>query len=249
MASVIVSNRENRIVTFEGGLAKITRTVVEREIRTADLIEELCKGRPIDTGPLPSNCSALRVCAEASGGALLSLFVIELPPHVQKVVHKRRAVTADEERRPERCIKELLLAWPRTLWLMRFKNASLMDVHLMVSKLPLQVNGYATEVFVMPMPNQYDLGNTHFCTGNITVDLGVPFAKKVDSIISQLLGSMWNDDLAADFSGVGIDSLQKWHDMSANDLDFYTNISFRRHPMKTVEGAMTRLGLPMGAKA
>lgn len=243
MAATVVSPREVRNIHIEGDLAVIKRTIVEREVKTSDLVDELCKGRPLDTGPLPVGCVTYCRYSERDSGAIMSLYVIQIGPHMRKAIHKRPANTADEERHPERCISELMLSWPNTLWFVRFKNSSLLDVHLCSTLDPLSKNAYATVMYLMPMPNQYDLGHKNFCTGNITVDMGLPFATRVEQVMTQLLESMWNEELPADFRSVGIVNLRDWHEKSALDPQFYKKLALRPHPRGDVKKMLHFLGM------
>jgi hypothetical protein len=244
MASTVVAPREDRVITVKGDLCTVQRTIVEREVKTSDLIDELCKGRLLSTDVLPHNCVMYTRFNDPHSNALVSIYVVELPPHVRKAVYKRNPINADEERHPERCIKELALSWPFTQWFVRFKNSGLMDVYLACAKQPLCKDAFATPIYYLPMPNQYEYGTKGFCTGNITVDMGLSFANKVDAVMEQLLTSMWNEDLPVDFRDSGVVNLPDWHEKTAADPDFWKKIRFKAIKWRDYQSLMNWLGFP-----
>jgi len=244
MASTLIGPKEKRIIIVEGELLTVQRIVIEREVKTSEFIEELCKSRMLVTEILPNNCVLYSRFSEASGSCL-SMYVIELPPRILKAIYKRNPINADEERHPERCIRELALSWPGTLWFIRFKNSGLTDVYLAAILEPVTNKGMDTPIFYLPMPNQYDYGVKGFCTGNIGVDVGLPFAQKVNAIMEQLLTSMWNEDLQVDYQDSGVLNLFDWHDKTTGSPDFWKKMKFHSlGKWKDLKSIMLSFGFP-----
>jgi hypothetical protein len=211
----------SRVLTIEGGLVRLQKTVVERTVRTADFVNEIARLQPLDTGVLPPGCVwfARRQSLKDQN---VSVYVIERPPAMQSI--RYGAVRDDDS-----SIKTLVLSWPNTLWFVRALGDAIQDVHLVATRTPLGEHGKDTTLFQLPMPNIYEYGNGAVCLGNLVLTDAHPLPVRVGDLVRQVLDSLWNKDLLPLFDSLGISGIEDWAAKSADDPEFHKQISYPEH--------------------
>ena len=229
--------KESRRLVIEGELLTLQRTVVEKQIKTSDFVAELIKSCPLETGLLPHNC-VYYCSAVGQSGKNTRIFVLELPAGMRRIKYK--PVGSKDLGTP----KDLDLSWPNTLWFTLCVNEAIESVHAACTKLPLSQAGmkYA-ELYVLPMPNQYDNGHGAVCVGNLTSDCETVLPERIDSLFSQILASFWNFDLMPDLGdeNAPFHTLEEWAQQSALDPEFHTKVLFRKHARMTFDGMLCHL--------
>jgi hypothetical protein len=226
--------KENRTLTIEGDLVRVQRTVVEREVKTSDFINEIARMQPLDTGPLPVGCAWYTRC-ESEKNRIVSVYVIERPAGMQPIRLKSSPADKDE------VIKDLALSWPITLWFVRCIGEAIQDLHIACTKAPVADEGRDTKLHGLLMPNQYDFCQGAVCMGNLVMKDGVSLTRRVEELVRQTLDSLWNSDLMPSFDGTGITGLEDWAAHSAANPQFHTQIAFPEHRRQTVGGMLTWL--------
>ena len=234
--AVIESPRERRLIQIEGGLVKVVRETIEKQVKLAEFMTKMSEGQAFMSGPLPRGCVFYARAASREDGKCAILFAIEKEAGMQSVSWKKQPETEMEQRHPERCIKDLRLSWPNTLWLITFIGSGLHKVVLAATKAPLLLGGLDTRLYMLPMPNQYANGINEFCVGNISLDINLPIEVRAQKLFDELQKSLWNHDLAdrVAFANTGVDSLQDWHDKSAADPLLHARLQLAAHPRVTL---------------
>ncbi|MGD0089942.1 MAG: hypothetical protein ABSE73_08485 [Planctomycetota bacterium] len=231
----MTATKETRVLTIEGDLLRVQRTIIEREVKTSDFIAEIARTQPLDTGPLPHSC-VWHCRREAERNKIVSVYVIERPAGMQKIRLKTSAATADEE-----VIKDLALSWPMTLWFVRCMGEAIQDLYLACIKAPVAEDGRDAALHCLLMPNQHDHGQGQVCLGNLIVKDGLPLARRIEDLMRETLESLWNSDLMPSFEGSGISGLENWAEHSAVNSEFHTQIAFPEHRRQTVGGMLAWL--------
>jgi len=207
---------------------RVERTVVEREIRLSDFVENITAMEPLHTGVLPANCCYYGQAKRA--GRSERLFVILLPDHMQALAYKptrlERISTRDRNR-----VHSLEIALPPTLWFFSFREQSLNRVYARTFTGDITEQGEDTPLFSTHLPNFNGPVNTgNMCVGSIGVDMNLPFSKRLGLMMREVLGSTWNDDLDTHFAGTGVTDMLEWHENSKKDKNFWKKMKFTRAP-------------------
>lgn len=228
--------KETRILTIEGDLVRVERTIVEKEVSAAQFMLEIAKTQPLETGPLPTHCAAFFRWPDRNSGELVTVYLLEHGPGLQKVKYRRPADQDNEESR----VVDLVLSWPRTLWFVECLGDVIKDVYITVVESPFRQQYQATPLQRLLMPNQYQpTGN--LCMGDLTVNTIASLADRIDDLVKQIDESVWNTDLLPSYDGTGIDGLEDWAAKSATNPDFHRQITFPTHWGQTVGGLLRKL--------
>lgn len=223
---------DRRVLTIEGDLVRLERTVVEREVKTSDFVAGLARQQPFDSDLLPAGCVWL--VRQSAQSRMVSVYVIERPTGMQKVMY---ALDRDDPS----TIKELALSWPNTLWFVRVVGDAIEELYLTCTKEPIAIAGKDTRLFRMPMPNIYENGHGPVCLGNLVTANDKPLAVRIGDLIRQVLESLWNSDLMPEFEGTGAESLEDWAKKSAADQAVAARLMPRAHRRTTVAAMLEML--------
>jgi hypothetical protein len=226
---------ETHSIVIEGDLARVTRTTVERQVRTSDLLAEIAKQRPLQTGLLPRGCLAY-TRASNDDGQTTTLYTIERPASVV-IIRYKEAPSREGQTDPN--ITELCLSWPYTQWLVRHVGSAILDLHLTCTKTPIA--SLDDPIFFLPMPNIHEPGNGQVCLGNLVVpDTGDP-AERTSRLIDAVLSSLWNHDLSPDLEPFGFESLHDWAARTRDDPDVGLTLDYKPHPRQTLAKLMATI--------
>lgn len=231
----IASEKEHRRIVIDGEITRIIFETIEREVKTSDLLTEISRLSSVSSGILPAGCVFYARQMDHKN-TVNQVFLLELLAHMQKVIWRKQPETDDEHRHPEDCFTELTLSWPNTLWFFLFHGKNFQSVHLTASKARFIEKGLETELFKLPMPNQYDNGS--FCTGNVVADIALSVENRVEKIMTDLLSSTWNFDLPPNYVNTGIDGIVDWSKKS-EDPEFHKKLTLHTHIVRTA-GEMLR---------
>ena len=233
------ATHEARRIAIEGGLVRLEKTVIERQVKAEDFLAEVARMQPVETGLLPEGCVLLTRSLEAEKRTQ-TVYVMERPPGLQNV--RYNVEREDQE------IQDLILSWPRTLWFCRtsqppaIAHATIVDLWGAVTRAAVHVEDLGTAIYCLPMPNLYDSGNGAVCMGNLSVEAyEKPLAVRIPELIRQVLESAWNADLMPKFDGLGVGGLEDWARASAADPEFHAKIRFKAHTHATVRGMLKHL--------
>ena len=236
----VTSPKEHRRVVIDGEITRIIFETIEREVKTSDLITEITRFSTVSSGILPAGC-VFYARRTDNKNSVNQVFLLELMAHMQKIVWRRKPETDDEHRHPEKCFVDLTLSWPNTLWFFLFQGKNFQSVYLTASSARFIEKGLETELFRLPMPNQYNNGDGPFCTGNIVADIALSIEARVEKIMTDLLSSAWNVDLPPDYSGVGIENMEDWSKKS-EDPEFYKKLKMRVNSARTANDLLRSFG-------
>lgn len=231
------TNKDRRCLVIEGNWMRLERTIVEREVKTDDFLEEIARTRAMESGIMPQGCIFMARRSDKQNRQI-SVYAIERPAGMQNV--KFKPAKADE-------VKELHLSWPVTIWFARCVASSdndqvIQDLWLTCVTRPTRDAETSTVLYQMPMPNIYDFGDGALCLGNLVVTDLRSAAARVDELIEKVLTSLWNTDLMPEFDeDMGIKSLEEWAEKSTNDPQFHKKIVYRKHKFETIRAMLDQL--------
>ncbi len=230
--------KENKFLTIDGDIVRVEKRIIERTVRTADFLAELARQQAVDTGLLPTNCRLMSRVFDKQNRTR-TIYVIEMLPGLKTIQF------SPERQSPE--VRELKLSWPRTLWFVRCiftpgQNAAIVeDIWPASISQTLEADMMDTPLSQLLMPNIYDTGNGAVCLGNLSVVESEPIHQRIDKILEEILGSLWNTDLMPRFQDSGVENLDDWATHSATNPDFHTQIKFPRHVHETLGGMLRHL--------
>lgn len=233
----VAAPKERRFIRIDGEVARITREVVEREVPVEGLMSELTRNKPCDTGMLPRGC-VWYARHQDPKQATIQLYVVEIAPHMRKMMYRKQAENEKETANPDLCLKEYMVSWPNTLWSCRMRGQAVLDVYLTCTMEPLAVRKGDTRLFILPTPNQHDAGSGHFCLGSLSMDAKMPASEQIERMMEYLLSSVWNQDLKPRLDGVGITGIPDWAAKSAADPEFWRKIAYRPHGFGSFSGLL-----------
>lgn len=230
--------KENKFLTIDGDIVRVEKRIIERTVRTTDFLAELARQQAVDTGLLPTNCRLMSRVFDKQNRTR-TIYVIELPPGLKTIQFSPVRHAAE--------VHELKLSWPRTLWFVRCiftpgQNAAIVeDIWPTSIMQTLDASMLDTPLSQLLMPNIYDTGNGAVCLGNLSVADSHPIHQRIDKILWEILGSLWNTDLMPPFRDSGIESMDDWAAQSATNPDFHAQIRFPRHAYETLGGMLRHL--------
>ena len=214
---------ETHSIVIEGDLARVTRTTVERQVRTSDLLAEIAKQQPLQTGLLPRGCLAYARAASEEGQPV-TLYILERTAATVTIRYKD-AHSGQEQ--TDQNITTLCLSWPHTQWLVCHLGTTITDLYLTCTKTP--VASLDDPLFILPMPNIHESGNGPVCLGNLALpDLPAP-AERTTHLIERVLSSLWNHDLVPDLSPFCFESLQDWAARTRDDPEIGLKLDYKPH--------------------
>lgn len=228
---------DKRTIEVEGGLVRIRRTIVEREVEIGEFVATLGRTTPFDTGALPQGGAYVRSTDPADANKTYQLFCIEQPPGpfcLKYRVLKRGAVGSSAK--DDDNMTQLCLSWPRALWVYRFTRDSQDGVFLFGLTQPLLEAYREQKITTLLMPNIHQNGSDYFCVGNdIQIPTNLPMAKRVIWLHNNLQGSVWNSDLMPPYpANCGVDHLFDWHEKTAKDANYQSVMKFPMHQQRTL---------------
>ena len=227
MRSSTAALPESRSIVIEGELVRVTKTIVEKQVRTSDLLQEIANTQPLSTGLLPRGCIAFSRKTDSQGAN--TLYVMERPAGMVAIRYKNGG-SHDEQ--SEENISQLMLSWPRTQWFVRWIGTAISELYITCTKEP--VRGLDDPIFVLPMPNIYDDGHGGVCLGNLVVPDTCGPAERTEHLIETVLSSLWNKDLLPDFEPLGLKGLEDWAERSGADPQLGLKLEYRSHKKETL---------------
>ena len=230
---------ETTSLIIEGNLARVTKTTVERQVRTSDLLDELGRTQPLHTGLLPPGCIAFSRTTD-SRNQINTLYVLERPAGLVAIRYKR---ASSHEAQKGEDIVSLTLSWPHTQWLVHWIGPAISQLLVVCTKTP--ICSLEDAIFVLPMPNLYEGGHGGVCLGNLTLSDEPGPAARTARLVENVLGSLWNTDLLPDHEALGLKGLEDWAEHSATDPLFGLSLNYKPHNEETLANLMaTILGEP-----
>ena len=226
---------ETTSLVIEGNLARITKTTVERQVRTSDLLEELGRTQPLHTGLLPHGSIAFSRTTDARN-QIHTLYVIERPAGLLTLHYKK---AGSQEAQKEEDILTLTLSWPHTQWLVHWNGPAISQLLVTCTKTPIQ--SLADAIFVLPMPNLYDEGRGGVCLGNLTLPDKPDPTARTTCLIETVLSSLWNTDLLPNYEALGLKGLEDWAERSAADPKFGLTLDYKPHTPRTLGDLMATI--------
>lgn len=219
--------KETRRIVVEGNLARVERTIVERETRLEDLIENLSNLEPLSSGILPEGCCYYghkRSCSRNQ----TRLYVILHPAHRRPMQYRpHRLVRLSEDERNRTHL--LNVSWPPTLWFFTLVDNALSSIKARAVMDNIFEHGDDTKMYRTYLPNFYGGNSTGLlCVGTIGVDANLPVAQRLNITMREVFQSAWNDDLSTDYSGSGVTDLLDWANKSSGEDDFWKSMSFHQ---------------------
>jgi hypothetical protein len=219
---------ETQTLVIEGELARVTRTVIERTIKTSDLLAELGRLQSLKTGILPQGCLAYMRSADIQH-RVHTLYLIERPAGPVTVRYKTGS-SHDEQN--EKNLVLLTLSWPLTQWLVKWTGPAISELYLTCTTTPIR--SFEDPIFVLPMPNIYEDGNGGVCLGNLALPESTDAAERTACLIDTVLSSLWNADLPPDLEALGMKNLEEWAQRSAADPQYGLTLAYKPHRSKTL---------------
>jgi hypothetical protein len=247
VTKVVEAQKEARYLEFDGEVVQIVRRTVERQIKASEFLTGITKSQPVSTGLLPDNCFLFSKYIEKEKFQTITMFGLKLPPHIRHIqFRKSEGVTNLERNNADARLVDFDLAWPETLWILRFRNTSFYDCRVCCVKTPLLENKLKTEIFILPMPNQHSMGEGPFCVGvlhnNNAMDISKPIVDQVIPVMDHLLLSVWNGELQTDYSRTGINNIEDWASLTKKDgIEAFKNITPKAHSKRTLESLLNWL--------
>ena len=220
---------------IEGNLARVTKTTVERQVRTSDLLDELGRTQPLHTGLLPPGCIAYSRTTD-SRNQINTVYVLERPAGLVVVRYKK---APSHEAQKEENIVSLTLSWPHTQWLMHWTGPAISQLLVTCTKTPIR--SLEDAIFVLPMPNLYDGGHSGVCLGNLTLPGEPSPAARTARLVETVLSSLWNTDLLPDYEALGLKGLEDWAERSAADPLFGLSLNYKPHNEETLAALMATI--------
>jgi hypothetical protein len=219
---------ETQTLVIEGEMARVTRTIVERTVKTSDLLVELGRLQPLKTGMLPRGCLAYMRKADEQH-QINSLYVVERPAGLVTIRYKDGA-SRDEQR--EDNVAQLVLSWPFTQWLVKWVGVAISELYLTCTMTP--IGSFDDPIFVLPMPNIYEGGNGGVCLGNLVLPDDTLPGERSSQLIDKVITSLWNFDLLPDYETVKLKGLADWAERSAADPHFGLTLPYKQHRERTL---------------
>ena len=220
------------VVIIEGDLVKITRTIVDRQVRTSELLSELAQLQPLRTGIMPHGTISFVRCT-AERNQVVTLYVIERPAGIVTIRYKEGH---SNDQQTDQNIVEHRLSWPHTQWYVKHIGTAITDLYVTCTKTPIKE--LSDKVFILPMPNIFDYGNGGVCLGNLVVPESITFAQRVQCLLESVMQSLWNSDLPANLEPVGLESLAAWAERSKEDPQLGLTLNYQPHRAGTFENLM-----------
>lgn len=185
-----ILNSENRI-EIHGGLVRHIEEKVIRECTTEDFLEnmrlEAAKMNMYRTSVLPKQCLAYQMTKS------VEVFVVEINPRAVSIKFKQGKTSAAAEMELHR----LSLPFVQVYVSITRSGGLISEVRLSCTKLP--VESMDQQVFVLPLPNQYEGGHGHVCTGDIRVPGDMSTPKKIRKLVEDYFTSAFNTDLSTNY--------------------------------------------------
>ena len=226
---------ETQTIVIDGDLVRVQRTIVERQVRTSELLQELASLYPLATGLLPRQCIAYARVNDNDKQAV-TVYVIERAAGLASIRFKDGG---SRDRQSDDNIAELKLSWPHTYWLVKMVGTAISDLYIACSTHPIR--DLNEGVFVLPMPNIYDDGYGAVCLGNLVVPDTLTPAARVEKLIESVMSSLWNNDLSPWLEDVGVESLAQWAKRSTEDPQLGLKLQYRPHRHETLAKLMESL--------
>jgi len=226
---------ETTSLIIEGNLARVTKTTVERQVRTSDLLDELGRTQPLHTGLLPPGCIAFSRTTD-SRNQINTLYVLERPAGLVAIRYKR---ASSHEAQKGEDIVSLTLSWPHTQWLVHWIGPAISQLFVACTKAPIYSLGDA--IFVLPMPNLHEGGHGGVCLGNLTLPGEHGPAARTAHLVETVLGSLWNTDLLPNYESLGLKGLDDWAERSAVDPQFGLSLNYKPHNQETLATLMATI--------
>lgn len=228
------------LVEIQGDLVEIVERKVVRAVRTNDLMAEMGKNQPVQTGILPANCFAY------TRHNRKEILLVQQPPALTKLIYKD-AGSGDPQ--TDQNLHELQVSLPWIQWFITMDASTgvVSGLHPAVTLHSLYEDEQQL-LYRLPLPNIYSEQSGAMCMGNLSVDLGLSRSSKIKTLLAKIFGSTWNHDLEpiwSDYPGLeeknGKAGLMRWHDESSSDGEYWKKIVYKRHRHSSVAAMLNAL--------
>ena len=226
---------QNTKLVIEGDLTRIERVVTERTVKTSDLLTEIGKMQPIETGLLPRGTISYMRSPDQNNN-IGTIYVLERPAGLitlkwKQAGSKDRVVKA----------KQVVLSWPYVQWTVKFVGKAISMLYLCCTTKPIE--SLDDPIFTLPMPNQYLEARGEMCLGDISIPENQEQSLRVMQLINEVLQTNWNSDLAPcstwETLGFGTDDgLAGWDKMTKDDKDIGLKLKYQKHAKSTLNGLL-----------
>jgi hypothetical protein len=235
---------------IEGGAVQVVEETVKETIETKDFLEAIRSQSGISTGILPKDCFFYQRQIEGSGrqgepSRESSLWVIQKEPRNVNVSYKHCPASSSEAP-----MKRLKISLPFVLFFIVGSNdSSIGQVYTCCTK--TKIKSMDDQIFVLPLPNQYDSGHGNLCTGSIRLKSKGPIQEKVEEMCTAFWASDFNTDLGTNYPRVlvsddGYNGMEMWAEKTKAN-PFYgvsDEMVYENHTRGTMKGMISGLGFP-----
>ncbi len=186
--NVAILLSSTRRIEITGSLVREFDMKVLNECTLEDFMgnikEDVKKDLECSTGILPKGSIYYRQ------GKRKELFVVEIPSKVIAIMYRSGKRDAKSE--------VYKVSMPFVQIYIRFSESKALEyAWLTCTKLP--VESVNDTIYVLPVPNQYDGGNSYMCTGEIRIPSDMPTPRKVKRFIQEFFSSSFNTDLESEY--------------------------------------------------
>src|SRR5947209_6538110 len=133
MANKNAPPSESQTIVIDGDLARVQRIIVERQVRTSELLQEIGNLYPLMTALLPRNCIAYARTSDHARQPV-TVYVIERAAGAVNIRFKD-GTTHDEQ--TDVNVADYRLSWPYTYWLAKSVGAAITDLFIVCTKVPI----------------------------------------------------------------------------------------------------------------
>ena len=203
-------------IIFEGGVCKVVDEKLLYETTTEAMMDQYKSRMPIKTKICPRG-----MIYYEKKESNFAVYVVEKTPRLTRFKW-REGDTVEVYR----------LSMPFIYFMVVANESSkvIKDVFPFSTKKPIEA--MEDEVFVAPLPNIYDGGQTRFCLGEVKHNVTDPLYKSINTVLDGIYSSNWNKDLSFSFPEK-ITSFKEWHEKSVRNGLFWNDLNYIKHNQKT----------------
>ena len=208
---------------IKDGVVQKVHEEITSSVQVEDFIKTIKQDTETDTGILPRN-TITRI--EKNGK---SLTAIEVQPKVAKVKYRNNGT-----------LHNLELSLPFVQFYIVHNNEAKTIGNIYLSCTKKRISSYNDEIFVVPLLNQYDAGNSYICAGDIKTDMKAPMHERLEKTVNMFFIAEFNNDLTMDFpesfsvkiKGKTYNGLLGWHEQTQKNRLFGLSADAKYYPHK-----------------
>lgn len=184
-----MSLAEGTHIEIHGDEVCIVRTQVQRRVKTQEFIGKMGELNPVCSGLQPQDC------------IYYQQWMVNNVPHKLYVIEwEPRRVSLNYQTGWESLRNQVFEVWfPFVQWYLKVISNKVMRVH--ISCTPHRIKQMDDPLFRVPLPNN-DSGG--FCQGTVGAKPNLPVAQQCEQMITDLVASIWNNDLQPPWADFGL---------------------------------------------